>query len=208
VITDHSPALSMVQGLTAERAREQWDEVSEVNGRVDGFTVLRGMEVDILKDGSLDMDDDVLAELDMVLIAVHSLMDMDRSTMTDRVLKAMEHPGVDLLVHPTGRLLGRRDPYPIDVEAVLQVARDLDVAVEINANPHRLDLHDVHVHRARELGVPVAINTDAHSTNGLDNMDYGIDQGRRGWLGPDDVLNTRSLHEFRSWLARRDDGTP
>jgi len=204
VVTDHSPALSMVQGLTAERARQQWEEVDGVNERVDGITVLRGMEVDILKDGSLDMDDDILEELDVVLIAIHSLMDMDRSTMTDRVLKAMEHPCVDLLVHPTGRLLGRRDAYPIDVEAVLQAARDLDVAVEINANPHRLDLNDVHVHRARELGVPVAINTDAHSTNGLDNLGYGLDQGRRGWLGPDDVLNTRSLDAFRTWLDRRD----
>ena len=208
VITDHSPALKMVQGLTAERARQQWEEVEQVNARVDGFTVLRGMEVDILRDGSLDMDDGVLEELDMVLIAVHSLMDMDRSTMTDRVIKAMEHPSVDLLVHPTGRLLGRRDPYPIDVEAVLQAARDLQVAVEINANPHRLDLSDVHVHRARELGIPVAINTDAHSTNGLDNMSYGVDQGRRGWLNSDDVLNTRSLDDFRSWLARRENGSP
>jgi len=207
VISDHSPALSMVGGLTAERALEQWEEVDELNGRLDGITVLKGMEVDILRDGSLDMDDDTLEALDLVLISIHSLMDMDKTTMTDRVLRAMEHPAVDILAHPTGRLLGKREAFALDVEAVLQAARELDVAVEINANPIRLDLNDLHVHRAKELGVPVAINTDAHSTRGLEHMSYGIDQGRRGWLGPEDVLNTRSLIDLSAWLGRRSGGS-
>jgi DNA polymerase (family X) len=203
VISDHSPALSMVGGLTAERAREQWSEVDELNERMEGITILKGMEVDILRDGALDMDDDILADLDLVLISIHSLMDMDKTKMTDRVLRAMEHPAVDILAHPTGRLLGKRDAFALDVEAVLQAARELDVAVEINANPIRLDLNDIHVHRARELGVPVAINTDAHNMRGLEYMSYGVDQGRRGWLGPEHILNTRSLEELSTWLGRR-----
>lgn len=203
VISDHSPALAMVRGLTAQRAREQWKEIDELNKNLDGITILKGMEVDILGDGALDMDDDTLEALDLVLISVHSLMDMDKTTMTDRVLRAMEHPAVDILAHPTGRLLGKREAFSLDIEVILQAARSLGVAVEINANPLRLDLNDIHVHRARELGVPVAINTDAHSTRGLEYMSYGIDQAGRGWLGPQDVLNTRSLGQLNAWLNRR-----
>jgi DNA polymerase (family X) len=203
VMSDHSPALSMVGGLTAERAREQWEEVDDLNERLEGITILKGMEVDILRDGALDMDDDILEGLDLVLISIHSLMDMDKTTMTDRVLRAMEHPVVDILAHPTGRLLGKREAFALDVEAVLQAAQELDVAVEINANPIRLDLNDVYVHRAMELGVPVAINTDAHNERGLEYMSYGVDQGRRGWLEPQHVLNTRPLVEFTAWLDRR-----
>jgi DNA polymerase (family X) len=203
VISDHSPNLAMVQGVTAEKARDQWREIDEVNGRLDGITVLRGMEVDILRAGELDMTDEILEGLDLVLISVHSLMEMDETVMTDRVLRAMEHPAVDILAHPTGRLLGRREAYALDVEAVLQAAAEMDVAVELNANPHRLDLSDVHVRRAKELDVPVVISTDAHSISRLEHMAYGVDQARRGWLEKDDVLNTRSLEELRAWLGRR-----
>jgi DNA polymerase (family X) len=145
----------------------------------------------------------VLEELDFVVISVHTLMDQDKKTMTDRVLRAMAHPSVDILAHPTGRQLGRRDPFELDVEAVLEAAAELSVAVELNANPRRLDLSDVHVQRAKELGVPVVISTDAHSLRELDNMRYGVDQARRGWLRPADVLNTRSAKGFRKWLGRR-----
>ena len=202
-ISDHSPALAMVQGLTPEKASEQWAEIREVQGGVDGITILKSLEVDILRDGSLDMTDEVLEALDVVIVSVHSLMDMDRQTMTDRVIRAMQHPSVDIVGHPTGRLLGRREPFELDVEAVLQAAAELDVAVEINANPNRLDLSDVHARRAKELGVKVAIGTDAHSVRRLDHMSYGVDQARRGWLEAEDVVNTMTMHQLRAWMGRR-----
>jgi DNA polymerase (family 10) len=202
-ITDHSQAMAMVQGLSPERAREQWKELDEVRERVTEIEILRSAEVDILEDGSLDMPDEILDELDLVVISVHSFMDLDKKTMTERVLRAMAHPAVDVLAHPTGRQLGRREPFSLDVEAVLEAAAELSVAVELNANPRRLDLSDVHVHRAKELGVPVVISTDAHSPRGLDDMRFGVDQARRGWLSAADVLNTRSVEALRKWLARR-----
>ena len=123
--------------------------------------------------------------------------------MTDRVLRAMSHPTVDILAHPTGRQLNKREPFALDVEAVLEAAAELSVAVELNASPRRLDLSDTHVHRAKELGVPVVISTDAHSPAGLGDMRFGVDQARRAWLEPKDVLNTRSAKQLRKWLARR-----
>ncbi|MDH3271035.1 MAG: DNA polymerase/3'-5' exonuclease PolX [Gemmatimonadota bacterium] len=202
-ITDHSQAMAMVQGLTPERAREQWKEIEEVRARVDGIEILRSVEIDILKDGALDMPDEILDQLDVVVVSVHSLMDQDETTMTRRVLKAIQHPSVDILAHPTGRIINRREPFAINLEEVLVAAAELEVAVELNANPNRLDLSDVHVHRAKELGVPVVISTDAHSPDGLRNMRFGVDQARRGWLGPDDVLNAKSLADFKAWLGRR-----
>ena len=202
-ISDHSPALAMVQGLTPEKAPEQWAEIEKVQKGLEGFTIFKAMEVDILRDGLLDMTDEVLEELDVVIVSVHSLMDLDRVTMTDRVIKAVQHPSVDIVGHPTGRLLGRREPFEIDVEAVLQAALECDVAVEINANPNRLDLNDVHARRAKELGIKVAINTDAHSIQRLDHLSYGVDQAQRAWLGKNDVLNTMTLDQFRAWTERR-----
>ncbi len=202
-ITDHSQAMAMVQGLTPARAREQWAEIDELRERIEGIEILRSTEVDILKDGTLDMPDEILEELDVVVISVHSFMDQDRKTMTERVLRAMAHPSVDILAHPTGRRINRREPFELDVESVLAAAAELSVAVELNANPERLDFNDVHVHRAKELGVPVVVSTDAHSPRGLAWMRYGVEQARRGWLGPADVLNTRSPTELRAWLARR-----
>lgn len=202
-ITDHSQAMAMVQGLTPQRAREQWAEVEEVQERVPGIQILKSAEVDILKDGSLDLPDEILRELDVVVVSVHSFMDQDAKTMTERVLRAIQHPEVDILAHPTGRLLNRREPFAMDVETVLAAAAEHDVAVEINANPNRLDLSDVHAYRARELGVKVVISTDAHSPRGLENMRFGVDQARRGWLEADDVLNTLPLEGFLGWLERR-----
>jgi len=202
-ITDHSQAMAMVQGLTPQKAREQWQEIDRVRERVPEIVIFRSAEVDILKDGSLDLPDEILEELDVVVASVHSFMDLDRTTMTDRVLKALQNPSVDILAHPTGRLINRREPFALDVEAVLEAAAELSVAVELNANPNRLDLNEVHVYRAKELGVKVVISTDAHSPAGLSNMRFGVDQARRGWLGPDDVLNTASSSEMRAWLGRR-----
>jgi DNA polymerase (family 10) len=130
-------------------------------------------------------------------------MDQDKKTMTDRVLRAMMHSTVDILAHPTGRLINRRESFALDVESILEAASEFGVAVELNANPNRLDFNDVHVQRAKELGVPVVISTDAHSPAGLKNMRFGVDQARRGWLEADDVLNTKSVSEFRAWLGRR-----
>jgi DNA polymerase (family 10) len=203
-MSDHSPALAMVGGITPERAVDQWEEIDRVQGGLDGITIFKSLEVDILRDGSLDMTDEVLEALDLVLVSVHSLMEMDRVSMTDRVITAIQHPQVDILAHPTGRLLGRREPFQLEMEEVLQAARDLDVAVEINANPSRLDLNDVHAHRAKELGVKVCINTDAHSVQRLDHMSYGVDQARRAWLDREDVLNTMTLAQFLMWLGRRE----
>ncbi len=201
--TDHSQAMAMVKGLTPARARDQWKEIDQVREKIPEIEILKSVEVDILKDGTLDLPDEVLEELDMVLISVHSFMDQDKKTMTDRVLRAIRHPEVDILAHPTGRLINKREPFELDVDAVLEAAAELDVAVELNANPNRLDLNDVHVRRAKELGVKVVISTDAHAPSGLDNMRFGVNQARRGWLEANDVLNTRSAKELRSWLGRR-----
>jgi DNA polymerase (family 10) len=203
-MTDHSGgALSMVNGLTADRARAQWEEIERVREVVTGIRVLRSMEVDILRDGSLDMDDETLEGLDVVLVSVHSFMRMNSAAMTERVVRALQHPLVDILGHPTGRMLGRRPPFAVDMDAVLQAAAELDVAVEINANPNRLDLSDVHAFRARELGVKIVVSTDAHNRRELDNMHFGVDQARRAWCEAGDVLNTRSWAAFEAWLNRR-----
>jgi DNA polymerase (family 10) len=170
---------------------------------VEGIHLFRSLEIDILKDGSLDMPDDILRELDLVLISVHSFMTMGKTEMTDRVLKALEHPEVDILAHPTGRILNRREPFEMDVDEVLRAAARLEVAVELNAHPSRLDLHDGFLRRARELGAKVAVNTDSHSVQELTNMHYGVDQARRGWLEAGDVINALPLEEFQSWRKRK-----
>lgn len=203
-ITDHSQAVTMVGGLTPAKLRKQWDEIDRLQDELgEEIRLFKGQEVDILKDGSLDQPDDVLAALEVVVASVHSFMDLDREAMTRRVLRAVSHGAVDMLGHATGRLLGRREPYALDVEAVLEACRRHGVAVEINANPRRLDLDDRYVYRARELGVPVVVNSDAHSVRGLDVMRYGVDQARRGWLEAKDVLNTRTAKQVSSWLAGR-----
>ena len=202
-ITDHSQAVTVARGLTPERLREQWKEVESVRDEVEGIHIFRGCEVDILKDGSLDLPDEILEGLDIVLVAVHSHFHLDEAAMTKRVAKALAHPMVDVLVHPTGRLINRREPYALDVEAVLEAAREHDVAVELNANPHRRDLKDVHLFRARELGLKVSVGTDSHRTGHLTYMETGLDEARRGWLEPDDIVNCYALEEMRKWLDRK-----
>ena len=203
-ITDHSRAVTVARGLTPERLREQAGEIATVREGLEGIHLLHGCEVDILKNGSLDLPDDVLEELDIVLVAVHSHFNLDRKAQTDRVTRALAHPMVDILVHPTGRLLNRREPFAIDLEAVLEAAAGHDVAVELNASPRRLDLNDRHLFRARELGLTVSIATDAHAPDRLDHMVGGILQAQRGWIEPGTVLNTRPFGELKSWLRRRD----
>ena len=200
-ITDHSRRVSVAGGLDEDELEEQWREIDGIEEDLE-IEILRSLEVDILKDGSLDLDDEHLEQLDLVLVSVHSYMDLDEAEQTERIVTAVSHPAVHVLAHPTGRRINERQPYDLDVEEVLEAAREHDVAVELNANPERLDLSDRHVFRARELGVPVVISTDAHSTDNLRYMEYGVAQARRAWLEPDDVLNTRSLSELESWLDR------
>lgn len=202
-IGDHSQSLTVANGLTPERVRQQWAEIDAVNRRLRGFKVFKGTECDILPDGRLDFDDDLLAGFDYVVASVHSHFNMTRDEMTRRVIRAVRHPRVTMLGHATGRLLLRRDGYPIDLEAVLAAAAEAGTLVEINADPHRLDLDWIHCKRARTLGVKLVINPDAHSTGGLRNFVYGVEVARRGWLEKADVFNTLSAAEVTAWLARR-----
>ena len=201
-ITDHSKRVTVAGGLDEKRTEKQWREIERVRAEVEGIHVLRSMEVDILKDGSLDLDDEHLEQLDVVLVSVHSFMDLTKKQQTRRIVKAISHPLVHILAHPTGRLINVREPYDLDLDDVLHAAKEHHVAVELNANPERLDLSDVHVFRARELGVPVVISTDAHSPENLCYMRYGVDQARRGWLEKRNVLNTKTLGQLRKWLTR------
>jgi DNA polymerase (family 10) len=201
-ITDHSKALAMTGGLDAARMRQQWVEIEEVQARHPEIRILRSVEVDILADGSLDLEDEMLEALDLVVVSVHSRLDLPSAEQTARITRALEHSRVDVLAHPTGRLLNRRDPMVFDVDTVLEAAAERGVAVELNAHPDRLDLRDTHLMRAKELGVKVVISTDAHRVRDLDLMHYGIEQARRAWLSPSDVLNTQPLDELLAATRR------
>jgi DNA polymerase (family 10) len=199
-ITDHSKALAMTGGLDAHKLREQWVEIDEIRSRHSEIRLLRGMEVDILAGGELDLEDEMLEELDIVLISVHSRLDLPAEQQTKRIVRAIQHPSVHILAHPTGRQINRRDPMRFDLDAVMQCAAENGVAVELNAHPDRLDLDDVHLMRARELGCEIVISTDAHRTSDLDLITYGVEQARRAWLQPRDVLNTLPFDEFAKRL--------
>jgi DNA polymerase (family 10) len=201
-ITDHSRALAMANGLDERRALEHAARVRDLNGRIDGLTLLAGIECDILADGRLDLAEDCLAQLDLVIASIHSHFSMDESQMTDRVLRALECPWVDVLGHPTGRLLLKRDPYRLDIERVVAAAAAHGVAMEINCQVDRLDLNDAQARLARERGVRLVISTDAHSTTALGNLRWGVRMARRAWASPDEVLNTRGLGELRALLRR------
>lgn len=192
-ITDHSKALAMTGGLDVAKLRRQWKEIEELQERHREIRILKGMEVDILADGGLDLHDEMLAQLDVALVSVHSRFDLPAAEQTERILRAIGHPAVHILAHPTGRLINRRDPMAFDVDEVLRAAVEYGVVVELNAHPDRLDLKDTHLMRATELGLKVVISTDAHRTADLDLIRYGVDQARRAWLTPDDVINTYPL---------------
>lgn len=201
-ITDHSKAMAMANGLDEKRALEQAARVRALNGRFEGLTLLAGIECDILEDGTLDLAEDCLAELDYVVASVHSRFSQDERQMTDRLLKAIECPWVDALGHPTGRLLLKREPVKYDMEQVTAAAARHGVAMEINCQPHRLDLNDAHARLAHERGAPIIISTDAHSVGELGNLQWGVLMARRAWLGAGAVLNTRTIDEFRPLLRR------
>jgi DNA polymerase (family X) len=203
-ITDHSKNLAMVNGLDDERALEHLKQIRAVDAQMEGrIRVLTGIEVDILGDGAIDLSNDVLAQMDVVIASVHSLFQMPKEEMTERLLKAIENPYVRILGHLTGRKLLRRDAYEMDLGAVLKHAAKHGVAVEHNANPNRLDLCDIDLRRARELGCSIVINTDAHHTSDMDLMHYGVRQLRRAWLTKADVLNTLPVGDFLGGLRPR-----
>ena len=188
-ICDHSKAAAYANGLTEDRVRAQWEEIDSVNAELQDVRVLKGIEVDILGDGRLDFEDEFLAQFDVVVASVHSRFGMTEAEATERIVRAVQNPHVHILGHPTGRLLLSREGYPLDHRAVIDAAAEANTAIELNANPRRLDMDWRHIGYAREKGVKIAINTDAHSVEGLDQMKYGLGVGRKGGLTPSDVLN-------------------
>lgn len=200
-ITDHSKRVTMANGLNADRLRKHWDHIEAVAAKKKGVTVLKGIEVDILEGGGLDLDDDVLSEADWVVASIHYGQNQPRERITARIVEALENPHVDAIAHPTGRLINKRKAYEVDLEAVFEAAARHKKFLELNANPHRLDLDDVACAAAKRRGIPIVISTDAHSTIGLHCMRYGILQARRAGLTKHDVVNTRPWRDVRKLLA-------
>lgn len=201
-ITDHSKRVTMAHGLDTDRLRAQWSEIDQVNKELDDFLVLKGIECDILEKGGMDLPDEVLSEADWVIASVHYGQNQSREQITDRITGALQNQWVSVVAHPTGRLINRRDRYAVDLEAVMQAAVENGKLLELNANPARLDLDNIHCARAKELGIPIVINSDAHSTGGLDVLRYGVKQARRAGLTAQDVANTRPWNELRELVSR------
>jgi len=202
-ITDHSRSSAIANGLSAERLAQQIKQIRKLNEKLKGITIFAGSEVDIHADGSLDFDDKLLAELDFVIAAIHSGLASPREKVTTRTLKAMDNPYVNCIAHPTGRLIGQREAMDLDIAAVIKHAAQTQTAFEVNANPWRLDLKDIHCRMAIEAGVKLAIGTDAHSVAGLGLMGFGVATAARGWVTKADVLNTLSAAKIRSWVKRK-----
>lgn len=201
-ITEHSRRIAMAHGFDPQRLRRQIDEIDALNASLSGITLLKGIEVDILEDGNLDLPDSVLRRLDLVVGAIHSHFELPRSRQTERILRAMDHPHFTLLAHPSGRLIDTRPPYDVDMLRIVRKARERGCFLELDAHPDRLDLTDIYCRMAKDEGVLVSIDSDAHSTGDFDHLRFGVGQARRGWLEPKDVLNTRSLAELRPLLRR------
>ena len=202
-ITDHSVGRGIAKGLNEERLRKQIEEIRRLNQSLGDFHILTGIEVDIRADGTIDLPDALLSELDVVIAAIHSAMTQSEEQITRRLLNAIENPHVDIIAHPTCRLIGEREPAAVDMEAVFKAALRHNKALEINAMPDRLDLKDTHIYRGRELGVKLVMGTDAHSTAQLSFMRFGVGIARRGWCRAEDVLNTRPLEEVLAFFRRR-----
>ena len=202
-ITDHSQAAAYAGGLGPEDLLRQADEIDEVNARLEGIRVLKGVEADILADGRVDFEERVLQRLDFVIASIHSRFNMTAAEMTSRLLTAMDNPYLTIIGHPTGRLLLSRDPYGLDLDLIIEKAAAKAVALEVNADPHRLDLDWRVLQRVRDGGVMISIGADAHSVAGIGHVDFGVGIARKGWLGPADILNTRSAEEFTGWAGRR-----
>lgn len=201
-VTDHSRRVTVANGLDPGRVSRQIEQIDRLNEKLDGFTVLKGIELDILADGSLDLPDSVLSRLDIVVAAVHFKFNLSRQAQTERIIRALDNRHVSILAHPTGRLIGEREPYEIDLEKIFVAAQQRGCHLELNSDPERLDLTDVSVQAAKAAGVKIAISTDAHSVAGFANIRFGIDQARRGWLEPADVINARPLAKLKQLLKR------
>jgi DNA polymerase (family 10) len=193
----------VANGLDEKRTLEQIKKIHAANARHPGIRILASSEVDVLKSGKLDLDDEVLAQLDVVLVSIHSYMALERAEMTDRILAAIENPYTQIIGHPTGRLVLRRDAYAYDMERILDAAHKHGVVMECNAAPERLDLKDTHLRMAKERGVKIVISTDAHTTRGLQAMRYGVQMARRGWLEKKDVINTFGLEKLLAALREK-----
>ena len=202
-VTEHSAGRGIAHGLTVERLKEQVAEINSLNRRLRGIRLLTGTEVDIRADGSLDLPHEILAELDIVIAAVHSALNQTKEKMTQRVISAIENPDVDVIAHPTCRLIGEREPVPIDLETVFRAAAAHSKIMEINAMPERLDLRDTHAFRARQLGVKLAVGTDTHSVAHLALMRFGVGVARRAWCEPKHILNTLPLEELLAILNQK-----
>jgi DNA polymerase (family 10) len=207
-LTDHSQAVTVANGMDEKRTLRNIQRIREAQSRVPGVRLLAGIEVDILKNGKLDLDNEVLAQLDVVVASIHSFMNMDRTEMTERLLAGIENPYTQIIAHPTGRLLLRRDAFAYDMEKMLDAAKKYGVAMECNAYPDRLDLNDVHLRMAKQRGVKITISTDAHSTTHLGFMKYGVATARRGWIEKNDVVNTLPLEQFLAALRQKPAAVP
>ncbi len=201
-ITEHSKKVSMAHGFDATNLEKQIKTIEKLNGKLKGIRILAGIEVDILKDGSLDLPDDVLKKLDVVVCSVHYNRNLSKKQMTERIIKAMDNPYFNIFAHPTGRLINERAPYEVDLEKIVEKAKEVGCFMEINAHPERLDLSDRYSRMAKDAGVKIVISTDAHHTTDFAFMRYGVDQARRGWLEAADVVNTRTLENLRKLLKR------
>ncbi|MCL7927917.1 MAG: DNA polymerase/3'-5' exonuclease PolX [marine benthic group bacterium] len=200
-LTDHSKALAMTGGMDDEKLARQWEEIDEIVETHDEIRFLRSMEVDILAEGDLDLEEEWLERLDVVVVSVHSRFNLPEKDQTERILAAVRHPHVNILAHPTGRIINQRDPFPFDLDAVFEACAEHSVAVELNAHPSRLDLKDTHLMRAKEKGAKIVISTDAHRVGELDLISYGVEQARRAWLGPADVINTWPLKKLLGFFS-------
>lgn len=202
-ITEHSQSLKFAGGLTEERLKEQIEEIQKLNQEFDGFTILTGIEVDIKSDGSLDYPDEILSRLDVVIAAIHSGFKQESKIITERLVGAMQNRFVSIIAHPTGRLIGYRESYQVDINKMMNIAAETGTILEINAYPERLDLNDVYCRMAKEKGIQLAIETDAHSIDGLEFMNLGVDVARRGWLEEKDIINTLPLDKLVKRLKNK-----
>ncbi len=201
-IADHSQTAAYAGGLRVEAVQRQWEEIDRLNEELAPFRIFKGIESDILSDGTLDYDDELLAQFDFVVVSVHSQFNLSREAMTARIVRAIEHPAATIVGHPTGRLLLKREGYAVDIDSIIEAAARCEVALEINAHPSRLDLDWRHVKKARDRGVQIAVNTDAHSMAGLDHLGYGIGIARKGWLRAADIPNALSRKAIAAWFGR------
>jgi DNA polymerase (family X) len=201
-ITEHSKAVSIARGFDRKRLEQQIEKIEKLTDEYSGFRILKGIEVDILENGSLDLPDEVLEKLDLTVCSIHSNFNLSLEKQTDRIIRAMDNPNFNILGHPTGRLINEREPYRLDMEKIMKAALERGCFLELNAHPDRLDLTDHHCRMARDMGLKMAISTDAHSIQGLKNMKYGVYQARRGWLTKHDVINTRKVADLLKLLKR------